>query len=274
MDHNIHNSPAAFPDLGGRLKLVAGARDDWVARIDDALKNGRFVLHAQPVLELSTDRVVLHELLIRMRDTAAGGALIAPVAFVPIAEQTGLIGRIDRWVIGRAAELAGAGLPVAVNVSARSIEDPQLITHIESALARTGANPQRMVFEVTETGLIGDSASAGAFAARMRELGCRIALDDFGTGWSCLHYVKQLQADALKIDAEFVWDIASSPASRAVVRAIVNLARGFGMTTVAEGVEDEPTLETVRGLGVEHAQGYHIARPGPLSLVLSEIAPC
>lgn len=245
----------------------------WIARINDALAQELFVLHAQPILELSSDRVVRHELLIRMRDTGAAGAgLIAPDRFLPTAEAFGLIERIDRWVIDQASELAASGVPVGLNVSARSIGDPRLVDHVESAILRTGADPCRMAFEITETALIGNDTSACAFGRRMRGLGCTIALDDFGTGYGGFTYLKQMQVDALKINAEFVTDIARSPASRTVVRAIVGLARGFGLTTVAEGVEDEQTLETVRGLGVEHAQGHHISNPMPLPRVLAIVA--
>ena len=121
------------------------------------------------------------------------------------------------------------------------------------------------MFEITETALIKDAAAALAFAERLHELGCKLALDDFGTGYSGFTYLKQLPLDYLKIDIEFVRDLATNPASSHVVKAVVALARGFDLKTVAEGVEDAETLVLLGELGVDLAQGYHIARPGPIA---------
>ena len=121
-----------------------------------------------------------------------------------------------------------------------------------------------MVFEITETAILEDEAAAERFADRLRNLGCKLALDDFGTGYGGFTYLKQLPVDYLKIDIEFVRDLATNPASRHVVEAVVGLARGFGLKTVGEGVEDPEAYSLLRELGVDYAQGYHIARPAPL----------
>ncbi len=236
----------------------------WVARIEEAFTHDRFVLHAQPIVELSSGHIVQRELLLRMRRPADAEGLIAPGEFLPVAEEFGLIAEIDRWVIDRSVELAARGFPVELNVSGRSVSDPRLVAHIKTALERTGANPQLIVFEITETTLVDNDAAARAFVGRLHALGCRVALDDFGTGYSGFRYLKQLPIDFLKIDVEFVRDVAYNPASRTVVEAIVRLAKGFDLETVAEGVEDQATLDEVRGLGVDFAQGYHIGRPAPL----------
>ena len=238
----------------------------WVGRIEDALSNQRFVLHAQPILELATGQVVQRELLIRMRRPEGAGepGLVPPECFLPIAEEFGLIMEIDRWVIDRSAELAATGLPVELNVSGRSISDPRLVDHIEAALERTGADPQMLVFEITETTLINDDRSARSFVAKLHGLGCKIALDDFGTGYGGFTYLKQLPIDFLKIDVEFVSDLLYNPASRTVVQAIVKLAEGFGLKTVAEGVESGDTMDALRELDVDYVQGYHIGRPAAL----------
>ncbi len=240
----------------------------WVSRIEEALSNERFVLHAQPILELATGRIVQRELLIRMRHPAGSEepGLVPPSYFLPVAEEFGLIMEIDRWVIDRSAELAATGLPVELNVSGRSISDPRLVDYIKSALERTGADPQMMVFEITETTLIEDDVSARAFVARLHALGCKIALDDFGTGYGGFTYLKQLPIDFLKIDVEFVSDLLFNPASRTVVQAIVRLAQGFGLKTVAEGVESGDTMDALRELDVDYVQGYHIGRPAALSI--------
>ena len=239
----------------------------WVARIEDALTNERFVLHAQPILELASGQVVQRELLIRMRHPEGSDepGLVPPGYFLPIAEEFGLIMEIDRWVIDRSAELAATGLPVELNVSGRSINDPRLVDYIKGALERTGADPQMLVFEITETTLIEDDQSARAFVARLHGLGCKIALDDFGTGYGGFTYLKQLPIDYLKIDVEFVSDLTFNPASRTVVQAIVKLAQGFGLKTVAEGVEDGDTMDLLRELDVDYVQGYHVGRPAALT---------
>ncbi|HEX5927137.1 MAG TPA: EAL domain-containing protein [Baekduia sp.] len=234
----------------------------WAGRVQDALREERFVLYAQPILDLATDEVVQHELLLRMREP--NGEIVGPGSYLQIAEEHNLIGDIDRWVIRRASRLAARGLPVELNVSGGSISDPELITHIEACLQETGADPALMVFEITETALVCDEEAGRHFVQRVHELGCKLALDDFGTGYGGFTYLKQLPVDYLKIDIEFVRDLRTSEASLHVVEAVVNLARGFGMHTVAEGVEDAETLSLLKTLGVDYAQGYHIARPGPL----------
>jgi PAS domain S-box-containing protein len=234
----------------------------WAGRVQDALREERFVLYAQPILDLATDKIVQHELLLRMREP--NGDIVGPASYLQIAEEHNLIGDIDRWVIRGAARLAARGRPVELNVSGGSISDPELITHIEACLKETGADPALMVFEITETALVSDEEAGRHFVERVHELGCKLALDDFGTGYGGFTYLKQLPVDYLKIDIEFVRDLCTSEASLHVVKAVVNLARGFGMHTVAEGVEDAETLSLLKTLGVDYAQGYHIARPGPL----------
>lgn len=235
-----------------------------LARVKDALAQERLLLYAQPIVDLNTLEVVQRELLLRVREP--DGNMVGPGTLLPIAEQSGMIGDIDRWVIQRGTELAARGSPVQVNVSARSISDRTVLDHIESCIEQTGADPKLLVFEITETALVRDEAAARAFAERLHSLGCKLALDDFGTGYGAFTFLKQLPIDYLKIDVEFVSDLASNTASRHVVQAVVSLARAFSLQTVGEGVEDAETLTLLRELGVDYAQGYHIARPGPLDL--------
>jgi len=239
----------------------------WLERIQEALTEERFVLHSQPIIDLHTGEIVQRELLIRMRDRRAPGGiagLIAPGEFLPVAEEFGLITEIDRWVIDRGTEIAATGCAVEVNVSGRSISAPGLVDHIRHAIQRSGADPEKIVFEITETTLVSDEPAARAFVESLHTLGCKIALDDFGTGYGGFTYLKQLPVDFLKIDIEFVRDVRTNSASRNVIQAIVGLARGFGLKTVGEGVEDEQSLNLLRELGVEYAQGFHIGRPAPL----------
>jgi PAS domain S-box-containing protein len=231
--------------------------------LHEALQEGRFELFAQPIVDLTTDAVVSHELLLRMRER--DGAIRMPGLFLPVAERSGLIRELDRWVIGEAARLAGEGHRVELNVSAESLGDPGLFDDFADAVAEHGAEPGRMVVELTETAIMRDESVAGTFIERVGALGCEVALDDFGTGFGGFGYLKSLPVDYLKIDVEFVRDLQTNLASRHVVQAVVGLAAAFGHRTVAEGVEDDGTLEVIRAMGVDLAQGYGIGRPAPLS---------
>jgi PAS domain S-box-containing protein len=243
----------------------------WVGRIREALDEERFVLYAQPIVELSSGRVTQHELLIRMVDRS--GKLIQPNLFLPTAERYGLIEEIDQWVIGEAARLVGEGQTVAVqfNLSGKSMAQTDLAARIRSALHEHGGDPECLICEITETALLEQDKLAEAFVRELTALGCKVALDDFGTGYGGFTYLKRLPVAYLKIDIEFVRDLADNPASRHVVAAIVSLANGFGQKTIAEGVEDERTLKLLKAMGVDYAQGHGIARPAPVRDVLKPV---
>ncbi len=234
----------------------------WLGRIRDALDEDRFILYAQPIVDLMTGETVQHELLLRMRDE--DGQIIAPCAFLPAAERFGLISEIDRWVIRQAVQVASEGVPTEFNLSGRSIGDPTVLAELAAAVQESGVDPSLLVVEVTETAFVGQTEAGRAFAERVRELGCRLALDDFGTGYSSLSYLKNLPADHLKIDIDFVRELTVSETDARVVRGIVALAREFNQTTIAEGVEDEATLLMLREMGVDLAQGYLFGRPAPM----------
>jgi PAS domain S-box-containing protein len=254
---DITERKAREASLEAQIDEIAG-----LGEIRRAFAEDRFELHAQPIIDLKTGETVQRELLIRMRGT--DGSLIPPGDFLPAAEKYGAIRDVDRWVIAQGADIAARGIDVEINISAASIDDPELIADIERELARTGAEPSRLVFEITETALIEKTELAVALAERLRRLGCRFALDDFGSGYGGFHYLKHLPMDFLKIDREFIRDAMSSDGDQHVVRAIVGLAQGFGLQTIAEGVEDQETLELLRELGVDHVQGFHTGRPAPL----------
>jgi diguanylate cyclase (GGDEF)-like protein len=237
--------------------------ETWVARIREALSEHRFVLHAQPIVELATGAVVQQELLLRMRDR--DHRLIAPLTFLPTAERCGLIGEIDQWVIAQATQIAARGQLVEVNLSAASAGDPSVLDLIERELLHHGTDPGNLVFEITETAVIQDMDRAALFAERLVELGCRCALDDFGTGFASFTYLKRLPAQYLKIDIDFVRDLPHSPRDMSVIRAIVSLASDFGQQTIAEGVEDQQTANVLQDLGVTFAQGYLFGRPAPIT---------
>jgi PAS domain S-box-containing protein len=235
----------------------------WVGRIRDALDEGRFVLFAQPIVDLHTRQVVRHELLIRLR--TPDGEIVEPDRFLPTAEEFGLIGEIDRWVLGETARLAAQGHHIDVNLSAKSVVDPLVVPFIRDALEAAGAAPQNVVCEITETALLADPAAGEACVRALNELGCRVALDDFGVGYGGFAYLKRFQVSCLKIDREFIRDAKDEVASRHVISAIVSLARAFALETVAEGAEDLAVLPLLEELGVDRVQGFALGRPVPLS---------
>ena len=256
---DITERKAREASLKAQLDEIAG-----LGEIRRAFEEDRFELHAQPIIDLATGETVQRELLIRMRSRE--GKLIPPGDFLPAAEKHGAIRDIDRWVIAQGADIAARGIDVEINISATSIGDPGLIADIEHELERTGADPSRLVFEITETALVEKTEVAVALAERLRKLGCRFALDDFGSGYGGFHYLKHLPMDFLKIDREFIRDALSSEGDQHVIRAIVGLAQGFGLQTIAEGVEDQETLDMLKEFGVDHVQGFLVGRPAPLDL--------
>jgi diguanylate cyclase (GGDEF)-like protein/PAS domain S-box-containing protein len=267
-DDGLRGSIVIFSDITERKRRELEHRRDAetlaiIDRVESALIDERFVLHAQPVLDLRSGQVVQHELLLRMLET--DGTIVAPGEFLPVAERYALVGEIDWWVIKQATEIAGAGHPVQLNLSARSVGDPDVLEHIERCIEQWQVKPGLIVVEITETAIVEDQDAARRFAEGLHALGCKIALDDFGTGYGTLTYLKQIPVDFLKLDIEFVRDLASSSASRHVVQAVLTLARDFKLQTIAEGVEDAQTLELLCGLDVDFAQGFHIARPEPFA---------
>jgi EAL domain-containing protein (putative c-di-GMP-specific phosphodiesterase class I) len=191
-----------------------------------------------------------------------------PGDFLPPAERFGLAPAIDRWVVERAARLA-RDRRIEVNLSGQSIGDQSLPDFIESELERSGGDPSNLIFEITETAAAHDLVQARALADRLTALGCGFALDDFGTGYGSFTYLKHLPVSYLKIDMDFVRNIAEDQSDRQVVKAIVDVARNFGIKTIAEGVESQVTLELLRGFGVDLVQGYHLGRPAPVETSVS-----
>jgi diguanylate cyclase (GGDEF)-like protein len=239
----------------------------WSERIRAALDTDRFVPHYQPILELSSDSVSSWELLIRME--GEGGEVIHPNSFIPTAERFGLIKDLDRWVVRSAVAAMAAhkddedAFRLEINLSGKSIGDPVMLEEITREISAADVDPQRLVFEVTETAAIANLEQAARFGRALIDLGCGFALDDFGTGFASFYYLKRLPLTHLKIDGDFVRGLADSTVDQLVVRAIVDIAQGMGLETIAEYVEDAKTLELLRALGVDYCQGFEIGRPEP-----------
>ncbi len=263
---NLGGAVVVFRDTSGEMEVRLQRRREldtlsWVGRIRDALDEGRMVLYSQPIVPLRGGEPSA-ELLLRMLDR--DGDPVAPGAFLPVAEKYGLIAEIDQWVVGRAIELARDGRRLEANLSAESISNPDLLSQIKRDLKSTGVDPSNVVFEITETALMENLAAGQEFARELSELGCGLALDDFGTGFGSFTYLKSLPFRFIKIDIEFVRDLATNPANQLLVKATVSLARDFGHETIAEGVEDAETMELLKGYGVDYAQGYYLGRPAPI----------
>lgn len=262
-------------DVGSSGQPRMAARIAWAERIQAALAHDRFVLHAQPILDVARGRVTAAELLLRMVD--AEGQLVVPGDFLPVAERVGLITEIDVFAVRRAVETLAAvqrdrpSFRLQVNLSGLSVGADAVVAAIVESLQRTGADGRGLVLEITETVAIPDFDAARAFMAALRAHGVRFALDDFGAGYGSLAYVKHLRFDYLKIDGEFVQHCADDPADRLLIDAVVAMARASDCQTIAEFVTDRATLETVTALGVDHAQGYHVGRPVPLADLLTHL---
>jgi EAL domain-containing protein (putative c-di-GMP-specific phosphodiesterase class I) len=265
LDCDEHAARLAYRRLGGLSSPAGLQRRPWLTRLRRALAADEFVLHYQPILSLHSGEVSHYEALVRLADEP-DGPLVAPGAFLPAAERYGLIREIDRMVLATViellgGELAGSGVRIAVNLSALSITDGETLGHIERRLARHRVEPGRLVLEVTETAAICDMARARAFCEAAAALGCEVALDDFGVGFGSFYYVKRLPLRYLKIDGDFIRELTSSTHDQLMVKALVLLARGMGMRTIAEFVGDARTLALLRELGVDYAQGFEVGRP-------------
>jgi len=250
-------------------KPEPGASPAWADRIRRALDDERFTLVAQPILSLGTNEISQYELLVRL--VTAEGELLPPHAFLPSAERSGMVREIDMWVTRQAIRLidqerrAGRDLRLEVNLSGRTLGDPSLPRAIEQELRNVPIDPGNLIFEVTETAAVLNMDEARDFASQLTNMGCRFALDDFGAGFGSFYYLKYLPLEFLKIDGDFISDLASNDTDQAMVRAIVDLSTRLGKMTIAEFVGDDATLELLREYGVGFAQGYHIGRPRPIS---------
>ena len=248
----------------------------WVSRLTRAVDAGRLELHGQPIVAIggkAAPAPQFLELLVRLRDE--DGALVLPGEFIPAAERYNMVGAIDRWVVEqavarlRAQQSAGGELPLlAVNVSGISLADGDFLDFV-LPLVSDPAIGQRLCFDIAESTLLTSTQQVVNFMREMRQRGCRIALDDFGTGLSAFHYLKKYPVDFLKIDGQLLGDPATDPVDRSMVEAIGKVAATLGIATIAERVESAAALEHLRSLGVDFAQGFHLARPEALEPVVA-----
>jgi diguanylate cyclase (GGDEF)-like protein len=233
-----------------------------------AVERREFTLHYQPIVTLPRGEVVGVEALVRWLHPERG--LILPDGFIPLAEETGLVVEIDRWVLQEACRQARSWqrrfpaeppLNVAVNFSARQLHHEDLIPNVKEALRDSGLEPSSLTVEITEGALLRDVDATIAGLQGLRELGVRVAIDDFGVGFSSLNYIRRLPVDVVKIDRSFVAGVATAAEEWGLARGIVKLVQGLGLVTVAEGIETPEQVAHLQALGCHLGQGFYFARP-------------
>jgi predicted signal transduction protein with EAL and GGDEF domain len=256
-------------DGSRRLQLLAGLRQ--------ALATNELWVEFQPKILLGTGEVVGFEALARWRHPELG--LVSPAEFVPLAEASGLIGALTSTVLRLALDACrrwhdlGRPLGVAVNISARSLDDPVLVGQVAAMLTASGVEPRWLTLEITESSVMENAARSIDVLLQLRSLGVRLSIDDFGTGYSSLHQLRGLPVHEVKIDKAFVDAVDGDGADRAVVRAVVELAQSLGLTTVAEGVEHAAQAYALDALGVGQVQGYFYGRPMPEPVATEWLLP-
>jgi diguanylate cyclase (GGDEF)-like protein/PAS domain S-box-containing protein len=256
-----------FEFYEARMHATALQRLELRGQLEASLAAGDFQVHYQPLVELASGEIAGFEALVRWRQP--DDRLALPAEFVPLAEETGLIVPLGRWVLEEACrqavrwrESAESPVSMSVNVSPRQLQDDGFAEIVAEALQRAGMAPGNLVLELTESALLGDGDATGATIARIKHLGVRISLDDFGTGYSSLSHLRRFPIDVLKIDRSFVDGIDSSDqGERALVKSIVRLAHSIDLEIVAEGVERQSQLQPLRSLGVHLGQGFLFCKP-------------
>ena len=253
-------------DLGFDSKMRATIY--WEERIKQALKEDRLTLLYQPIQPLVGEKREAYEVLLRMRDD--NGNLIAPGEFLETAERSGLIEEVDLRVVRLACETqaqhrrAGRALNLSINLSGYQFNNLAVSEIIQDIIRETGAEATRLTFEITETSALENIGLADKFIRRLKNLGCRFALDDFGAGYTSLSHLRNIPLDAIKIDGCFVQRLDQSPRDQALVAAVTDMGHALGLEVTAEFVENAQTMDLLRNMGVDHAQGYHIGRPAML----------
>ncbi|MCW1431342.1 EAL domain-containing protein [Novosphingobium sp. JCM 18896] len=252
-----------FFDCGMDDQVVEAFR--MKAELRTALQEGQLQLHYQPLANLTTDEIIGFEALLRWTHPELGQ--ISPTTFIPLAEETGLIVPIGEWVMREACREAARwpnGLKIAVNLSPVQFTTGNIVEIVASALAWSGLEAHRLDIEITEGVLVKDADGALKILNALKALGVQISMDDFGTGYSSLSYFRQFPFDKVKIDQTFIRDMETNPQSRAIIRAIIGLAKGLDVEILAEGVETEVQIDMLKRKGCELIQGYAISRPAPI----------
>ena len=268
-----HSGRGRFRFYSNEMLETAEQRRHLEETMHDALVKGEFVLHYQPLVDVSSHRVVGTEALVRWNHPDRG--LLSPALFIPIAEESTMICRIGEWIVRKACEDAvqwPGSVRVAVNVSPVQFADPSFPKFVAMALTATGLDPDRLELEITESVFLQESEATATMFKALKSLGVRLVLDDFGTGYSSLSYLQNAPFDKIKIDQSFIRGATSNTnRNRAIITAIVALAEALDMDTIAEGVESFDQLAMVRDLKIGHVQGYLFSKPVPIEMVFENL---
>ena len=236
-------------------------------KIQNAIRDGRFVPWFQPILCLKDGMVRHYEALARMIDE--DGGILSPNVFIDTAERFGLIGTIDRIITEKVIKLQaemrskGRDISFGMNLSGKELGDEELLLFLKSRILETGADPSRLIFEITETAAVHDMDRAVKFINSLKSIGCKFSLDDFGVGFTSFVYLREMHVDYIKIDGFFIKRLHENTNDQIFVKAITDVARPMGIKTVAEFVEKEEVIELLKQYGVDYAQGYAIGKPSP-----------
>ena len=262
------NGDADYAFYDDELDQAALNRFKRIAELREAIAEKQFTLAYQPVVNLDPFEVVGLEALLRWQHPTLGE--VPPLDFIPLAEESGLIVQIGRWVLleacfyaSRLREVLGRDLEIAVNVSARQLQHPEFLEHVDNALHRADLPPHLLTLELTESVLVASGERAEQQLATLKDRGVKLALDDFGTGYASLAYLQRLPVDIVKIDRSFTAKIDSGAADVALLEGIVGLGKALGLQLVAEGIERVAQQGIVQELGCHGAQGFHFGRPAP-----------
>lgn len=250
---------------GGHSNIAAEMQ--WVGRFDDSFKNRRFRLYRQRIVPVIPDGHPDHYEIL-LRHVSAEGRVEAPGQFLPAAERFGLSTAIDSWVVRTLIEYLSVNIDdtsdYSINLSGATLSDQEFMRILVELIEISPVDPRRLTFEVTETAVVHNLERAMAAMNAIRALGCTFSLDDFGSGLSSFGYIKEMPVDVIKIDGVFIRGLTHDGTDQAIVRAIASIGRALGKKTVAEFVEDDATLQLLREIGVDYAQGYGIHKPEPV----------
>lgn len=249
---------------------------NWKEKIESAISNDRFVLHFQPILNILESKITHYEVLLRMREP--NGTLLTPHSFIEIAENNGLIHVIDQIVVAKTLNILRAmgarakNTKFSINLSAYSFSDRKILPIMEKLISAEGVPRKNLIFEITETAALQDLSAACDLIDGLQKLGCHFAIDDFGAGFSSFYYLKELPVDYVKIDGSFIQQLSKNPDDQLIVRAMSEIAQGFGKKTIAEYVEDEATFALLKKYKVDYAQGFFIGKPREQRVMEAEYA--
>lgn len=250
--------------------------ETWKDRIEHAIEHDRFILYFQPIMNITNRRITHYEVLVRMLD--GDGGIQAPLPFISVAENSGLIHKIDMIVVEKTiAEMnilrrRGINVKLSINLSAFTFSDRKILPTIRKMLNASNINNSNIIFEITETAALQDIGAACDLIEDLQKIGVGFAIDDFGVGFSSFYYLRELPVDYIKIDGSFIQELARSPDDQLIVKAMSEVAKGFGKKTIAEYVEDEASLDILRKYKVDFAQGFHIGEPAKTIKAAEELA--